>query len=155
MQIPSMLHGQPTAEPRHEKKCQYPGCNEIYVGTGIAKYCVEHRQRKYRKVINVIGKKLVIKENPNIIYKHTHYQATEIKFVCPLCGAEFMIKVFPNIDVYPRFCADHMNEFKRNKYRMQHGIKTIEELVIKPIVGEDVDDFEFDEDMVENIGELL
>lgn len=111
-------------EVKELKKCQFPNCNEYYFGTGFSKYCHEHRKRKYRKILDAISKKnKKPSENPNKYYKHDNKIHTVENFVCPLCGKVYEVMVYPNIYVYPNYCPEHMNEYKRKLYKSKHNIK--------------------------------
>lgn len=98
------------------RQCQYPGCTEYYQGKGFSKYCATHRAREYRKVIDRVNKKPVIKENPNQIYKHELVEAKIIIFQCAACSLDFEIKVYPGIYIYPKYCEEHRNEWRRQLY---------------------------------------
>lgn len=105
--------------PMKRKQCQFPGCEEQFEGIGASKYCDEHRKPMYRKVLNMVKAKekeeipdVVQPEKSNQIIVHTHSMATNEVCVCP-CGAKFDIILFPNVDVYPKFCEAHRNPYKR------------------------------------------
>lgn len=102
------------------KKCLYPECEEYFRGTGFSKYCIEHRKREYRKVIDRLNKKVVIVENPNQKYIHELDKPAIITFNCFICKVAFNIKVYPSIYVYPQYCEEHRNEYKRNLWIKMH-----------------------------------
>jgi len=104
------------------KKCAFPGCKKSFEGTGKSRYCEEHRQRKYRKLIDA-GKAEAKKaeeeaRSPNQNIKHSYTSPVCVKMECKLegCGQEFEVKIFPNVYVYPKFCSEHRNEFKRKMF---------------------------------------
>ena len=37
---------------KKEKICKYPNCGKTFLGIGPAKYCEEHKQPKFRAIIN-------------------------------------------------------------------------------------------------------
>lgn len=104
------------------KKCLYPDCQNLFQGRGFSKYCEEHRQRQYRKVIDKLNKKIIITENPNQTYRHDHSVITMITFTCVLCGSEFELRIYPNIYIYPKYCEDHRNLFKRTLWLKRNSI---------------------------------
>lgn len=104
------------------KKCLYPECQNLFQGRGFSKYCDEHRQRQYRKVIDKLNKKVIVTENPNQTYRHENSSVTMITFTCVLCGAEFDLQIYPNIYIYPKYCEDHRNLFKRTLWLKQNSM---------------------------------
>lgn len=97
------------------KKCQEPGCNREFWGHPIAKYCDLHKDIKARQK----PKKIISNFELNNMYlKHSYNSSVEVKFKCCLDGCDnvYSIKLFPKQYVYPRFCLEHRNDFKRNNY---------------------------------------
>lgn len=124
-----------TCTHRYEKKklkpCQYPDCQKWFTGTGFSKYCTEHRKREYRKFIDKLNKKEIIKEDFNQIYNHELQKPELITFLCPLCNIQFQVKIYPNIFVYPKYCDNHRNEYKRKLWTEFHSEKiNIQESII-------------------------
>lgn len=111
-------------EKMKEKRCAFPNCEELFIGTGKAKYCHEHRKRKYRKIIdkNKAKKNNLSLQNVNLTIKHTYSSPTTYRVKCACCDKEFDIVLYPNVYVYPKFCSEHRNEFKRNFYMKLHGM---------------------------------
>lgn len=113
-------------ETLQKKKCAFPGCKEVFLGTGKSKYCEEHRLRKYRKIID--AKKLEAKKaeeelnNPNQILNHKHENAVVVKMKCQLegCNNHFEITMLPKIFVFPKFCENHRNFWKRKMFLMKN-----------------------------------
>jgi len=103
------------------KNCAFPGCKVIEAMTGKGRYCQEHRKRKYRKVIDEgkVEKKKADEEtnnlNQNQIIKHDFNDSVKMVLPCQLegCQEEFTVVVYPKIFVYPKFCKEHRNEFRR------------------------------------------
>lgn len=104
-----------------EKTCQYPGCSEKFVGVGSSKYCPEHRDLKYRKVINDHKKSLKEDDDeknnivplPDLNQKINHEYTTATKMIVKcLCGEEFEITLFPGVATYPKYCTKHRNHFQ-------------------------------------------
>lgn len=109
-----------------DKKCCFPDCNVVFKGTGKSKYCPEHRDKKYRKIIDankLYRKNSNVKDSlVNVIIKHNYTSPIEVKKNCECCGKEFSITLYPEIYVYPRYCEDHRNEYKRLFYMKQHNM---------------------------------
>lgn len=109
-----------------EKHCCFPGCNETFYGTGASRFCLEHRDKKYRKIIdqsNVIrkSKNTVLKkkiDNANQVIKHSFYETQTLNMKCNLegCDNEFQIDVIQGIHVYPKYCHCHRNQYQRELF---------------------------------------
>ena len=108
--------------PKYKKKkriklkiCQEPGCGREFWGHPIAKYCELHRDIKLRQKQK---KNVESIESKNIIFRHNYTEAMDLTFKCCLEGCDelFTIKVYPKQTVYPRFCLEHRNDFKRENF---------------------------------------
>lgn len=112
-------------EKKIKKICQFPKCNETYLGTGHSKYCEEHRKIEYRKVIdqekNEEEKEFRKLNNVNQIIKHSFTSCRIIKVICQTCGKEFDVLMKPKVYVYPKYCELHRNEWKRRLYETNIG----------------------------------
>lgn len=114
--------GKQHREPLKLKKCAFPGCEIAEPMTGKGCYCLIHRDRKYRKIID--AEKVVIKKaaeealNPNqtINHKYTNPVLLMMKCQVPGCEQEFEVKIFPNVFLYPKYCIEHRNEYKRKRF---------------------------------------
>lgn len=96
------------------KICRYPKCGIEYVGHPITKFCEFHRDIKNRAKKVVIQKRK--KENRIIKY---NYKNLKIKtFRCGLrgCKNEYKIELIPNQFIYPKYCSEHTNKFKRELF---------------------------------------
>ena len=101
--------------PKYKKKkriklkiCQEPGCGREFWGHPIAKYCELHRDIKVRQ-----------KQKKNV----ESIESMDLMFKCCLegCNELFSIKIYPKQTVYPRFCKEHTNDFKRENFiRIMH-----------------------------------
>jgi hypothetical protein len=115
MQIPKKKR----AERLKQKQCVYPGCNNEFFGIGKSKYCLEHRKVKYQKIIKQ-GEKIIHKSEigSNQIIDHSYNNSQLLNLKCELegCNKEFKIVLIPNTKVYPKYCPEHRNEYKRNLY---------------------------------------
>lgn len=108
--------------PKYKKKkriklkvCQEPGCGKEFWGHPIAKYCELHRDIKNRQKQK---KEYQCIESKNMLFRHAYGDVLDVSFKCCLegCDNDFTIKVFPKQFLYPRFCLDHRNDFKRDNF---------------------------------------
>lgn len=109
-----------------EKRCAFPAtenkkCNKIFYGTARAIYCMEHRKRKYRNHIDKMrGKGIEAeKKSNNQIINHTITDNKQVyKLNCQVkgCGKEFIVELTPKIFIYPKYCEEHRNEYKRRRF---------------------------------------
>jgi hypothetical protein len=109
-----------------QKKCAFPECNEMFSSTGAARYCLMHRDKKYRKIIdksdcvrkskNTILKKKI--ENANQIIKHTFYETQALSLKCGLdgCNNQFKVDLIQGINIYPKYCSCHRNQYQRELF---------------------------------------
>ncbi len=112
--------------PKYKKKkriklkvCQEPGCGREFWGHPIAKYCELHRDIKQRAKHKKEFESVDVK---NMVFKHNYTEVLDLEFCCCLigCDSKYMVKVFPKQFVYPRYCLEHRNDFRRaNFIRMQ------------------------------------
>ena len=117
--------------PKYKKKkriklkvCQYPKCGREFWGHPIAKYCELHRDIKNRAKYQ--KKEFERVDVKNMVFKHNYMEVLELEFLCSLegCSTAYRIKVFPKQYVYPRFCEEHRNDFRRaNFVRLQRRKK--------------------------------
>ena len=115
--------------PKYKKKkriklkiCQY--CGKEFWGHPIAKYCELHRDVKQREKTKKPTEPL---DANNRIFEHEYLEVVEQEFMCELdgCGKTYMVKVFPKQFVYPRYCEEHRNEFKRRNWLRQRQIEQL------------------------------
>ena len=103
-----------------EKKCEYPNCGVTFYGINIAKYCPEHRKEKYR-----IRKRqpTTSPDEHNEILKHSYCESMTVVKTCALegCDHRFPVKVLPRVYVYPKYCPEHRNEYKRLRHYERIG----------------------------------
>jgi hypothetical protein len=112
--------------PKYKKKkriklkvCQEPGCGREFWGHPIAKYCELHRDIKQRAKHKKEFESVDVK---NMVFKHNYTEVLDLEFCCCLigCDSKYIVKVFPKQFVYPRYCLEHRNDFRRaNFIRMQ------------------------------------
>lgn len=95
------------------KTCQYEGCGKEFIGHSVCKYCEFHRDVKNRK--KRAKKKHV---NENRIINHTNEGITPQELECGLdgCKNKYPVLLIPKQTVYPNFCPEHRNKFKRKMF---------------------------------------
>lgn len=98
-----------------EKKCRYPGCENIFFGTGATKYCKEHKN--YKAIMQMKQEVKVKKDTINQIIEHDGYPQNII-IECALegCTTNFVVRLLHGVKVYPKFCPEHRNEYKRKLF---------------------------------------
>jgi hypothetical protein len=116
MQLPKTPRGQKFKE----KICMYPGCGKVFHGIHISKYCVEHRKDRYRIRKRTKPEDVNLK-NQTISHKYTTVVEQTMNCALEQCENQFTIKIFPRLYVYPKFCHDHRNEYKRERHLRQIG----------------------------------
>ena len=108
--------------PKYKKKkriklkvCQEPGCAREFWGHPIAKYCELHRDIKQRAKHKKEFESVDVK---NMVFKHNYTEVLDLDFLCCLqgCSQKYVIKVFPKQFVYPRYCIEHRNDFRRSNF---------------------------------------
>lgn len=111
MQLPKTPRGQKFKE----KICMYPGCEKVFHGIHISKYCVEHRKDRYRIRKRAKPEDVNLK---NQTVQHKYTTVVEQTMTCALeqCENQFTIKIFPRQYIYPKFCNDHRNEYRRERH---------------------------------------
>ena len=97
------------------KICHESGCGKEFWGHPIAKYCELHRDIKQRVKIK---KHIENANEKNICFKHIYVDSIDIEFICGLkdCSHKYTVKVFQKQYVYPKYCQEHRNDFKRENY---------------------------------------
>lgn len=96
---------------RTEKHCQYPGCDTIFYGIMVSKFCDVHRvdgarTKEYKRGnINAINQTI----------EHKNFMVTNDTVKCALegCNCKFELKIIPRTFIYPKYCEKHRNEYKR------------------------------------------
>jgi len=113
-----------------EKKCLYPGCGKIFFGIHISKYCPEHRQDRYRIRKRTKPEDVNIK---NQTFKHNYTEVINMVLNCELegCDHQFEVKIYPRQYIYPKYCPEHRNEYKRIRHLRQIGREDLIEQMLK------------------------
>jgi len=156
MQLPKTPRGQKFKE----KVCQYPDCGKKFHGIHISKYCVEHRKDRYRIRKRTKPEDVNLK-NQTISHKYT--TVVEQTMTCALeqCESQFSIKIYPRLYVYPKFCTEHRNEYKRERHLRLIGREDLIEamkadngmVAIAPQFEDEMDEDERDTGAIEIIEE--
>lgn len=111
-----------------EKRCLYPGCGKIFFGIHISKYCPEHRQDRYRIRKRTKPEDVNIK---NQTFKHNYTEVVSMVMNCALegCCQHFDMKIYPRQYIYPKYCPQHRNEYRRIRHlRMINREDLIEQM---------------------------
>lgn len=118
-------------QPLKERVCGFPGCSEKFMGRGKTKYCDEHRKPDYRSQLYSKPKgESAVKDNDgnfihtddvNLTIKHSYVEAHKMEQLCACCGEPYHITVIPSQFTYPKYCEEHRNEYKRNRYNRING----------------------------------
>ena len=103
-----------------EKKCCYPDCGKVFYGIHISKYCPEHRQDKFRIRKRSKPEDVNIK---NSTLEHDYTEVTTMRMSCALegCSNQFELRVYPRQYIYPKYCPEHRNEYKRIRHLRKLG----------------------------------
>lgn len=118
--------------PKYKKKkreklkiCQEPGCGKEFWGHPIAKYCELHRDIRFRQRRRRVYESVDVK---NQIFNHKFHEVTDVEFACQLpgCGRKYKIRVFPKQYVYPKYCEEHRNEFRRESFLREQRLAIAE-----------------------------
>jgi len=144
-----LLPKTPRGQKFKEKRCMYPGCDKIFHGIHISKYCVEHRKDMYRIRKRTKPEDVNLK---NQTIQHRYTTVVEQTMTCALeqCENQFTIKIFPRQYIYPKFCPDHRNEYRRERHLRLIGREDLIETMkgdsgMITIVNNDNTDFVEDE----------
>lgn len=118
-------------QPSKEKICQFPGCGDKFMGRGKTKYCDEHRLAKYRSRLYGIPKDLtpvydhngtqVKVSDLNKTIKHSECIASLVELQCECCQRPYNVTILPSQFIYPKYCEEHRNEYKRNLYNSRNS----------------------------------
>ena len=121
MQVPK------TVKPKEKmvKRCKYPNCGEIIMGYGQRKYCHEHSKDEYKKELyhdKYRKQESVIFDIENQRIDHKFFEVVTRIYKCECCGEKFEIKILPRVYVYPKFCEEHRNEWRRELWIRNNGV---------------------------------
>ncbi len=102
---------------KRKLNCKEPGCEQVFFGYPNAKYCVEHKDIKNRAV-GQIPKPKIILEDEHFVFPHEVETPTiiEKQCFCTGCYNSYRIEIYPGQKIYPKYCEDHRNKFKRKYF---------------------------------------
>jgi hypothetical protein len=110
------------------KQCAFPGCGKSFRGIGPTRYCKEHRTVEARQHMSRLyaAKKKEARlqvDDQNQVISHKFITAAMKTCVCALdgCDETFDIKILPHVNVYPKYCAEHRSEWKREWHRRKQA----------------------------------
>lgn len=95
-------------------KCEYQDCTNGFVGYPNAKYCKDHKNPKSR----ITTKEKIQSEICFFEFEHNFENQTIIERSCDLkgCTVVYKLNIYPTQKIYPKFCDEHRNEFKRKYF---------------------------------------
>lgn len=103
--------------------CVFPNCKKEFMGGKTAKYCEEHKKDKYKDILyynkyqEKKRKERITNQNKNNqIIRHSFFKGQRIIYNCQCCGEPFEFVLLPRVYVYPKYCKEHRNEFRRKLY---------------------------------------
>ena len=99
------------------KQCIFPGCKNTFVGYPHARFCNFHKNPATR----ISSKKKEKEEETMVVLKHNYKSKTTIVRQCDCCDSFYKIELFPDCEIYPRFCENHRSKFRREYWRKIHG----------------------------------
>lgn len=116
------------------KVCVETGCGKEFWGHPIAKYCETHRDIKARVKVK---KEEVLAEDKNITFKHNYTDAVQLRFICCLegCQNQYLISIHPKQYIYPRFCFEHRNDYRREHFHAMYMKKKAMESKTSIVTG--------------------
>lgn len=106
------------------KYCQYQGCDRQYFGYGMAKYCEIHTNPKMRERKRRVYDPVTL----NNVVIHAHRIVGEmIELDCglPGCTEKVRFQIYSRQMVYPKYCTEHRNEYRRQLFERQRKNLTV------------------------------
>ena len=106
----------------HSKKkygvCQLPNCDKEFFGDINQKYCDDHKGVENINYRKSILKGFEEKEKLNHYFTSSDFRDTPYirEFKCDCCNKPYKFLVSRDRKVYPRFCSEHRNRYKRERY---------------------------------------
>lgn len=114
---------------KSSKECEFPGCTNIFSGTVFQRYCNDERCKEIRRQLHSTAKKPKM-ENPNRIIDAKRYgprlkhnqllniRCRAINGVGKRCSNVIHVLFDKRRKVYPNFCKEHTNSYRRNRYKL-------------------------------------
>lgn len=103
------------------KECKH--CGKHFIGMKIAKYCEEHRHRKFGPV-----KVETTPDRYNTVFQSSNPKTYHDTFSCACCGKGFEVVVIHSVKVYPKYCEEHRTLHRRKMYELSQGVKSGQEV---------------------------
>lgn len=115
------------------KPCEFFGCTNTFYGSQFQHYCIDERCKLARQDNWVDGKKYIDPDVKNIILSKSLFNkkiksGSAIKIKCRAkngdnhrCSKTFIIVYDKNKEIYPMFCPEHRNAFKRKRFLLKQG----------------------------------
>jgi len=112
------------------KTCAYSFCTNVFKGSQFQRYCNDPRCNKMRKtstprkkkqdneVDNRIIPKIVISRAISMKKKTISLKCKAINAIGKKCGCIFNVSLEARQSVYPKFCEEHRNAYKRKRYML-------------------------------------
>jgi hypothetical protein len=104
------------------KKCEFIGCDTTFFGRGKTRYCTEHRKKKY--YFSLYHKEKPTPIDVNQVIQHKNIYSPNMTLKCSLegCNNNFDIVLTPRVYVFPKYCQEHRNEWKRQLFLKNNQI---------------------------------
>lgn len=116
------------------KECAYPFCSNTFYGSQFQKYCNDDRCNEMRQAARPRVRKKDKEADNRIIPKIVLSRAISMKkgtlwLSCKArdasgkkCGKRFSVNLNARQSVYPKFCEEHRNAYKRKRYMLSREI---------------------------------
>lgn len=130
-----------------KRKCAFPGCSNKFKGNQLKKYCndpecILKRQAQYYKTRkDKLKEKLNNKHQNNLILNNIKLKGKTLTIHCAAkgingrCRNKFYINYTQNQKIYPRYCSEHRNEYKRYRFENIKGTKNGESTITYDLFG--------------------
>jgi len=128
--IVPVKHGDLHLEKHRPKTCSFPGCGKEELMTGQQTYCTEHRRDKYIKIKRTMKRaedkrtETIQSANYEVVNKLWDTLVQTHKCQLDGCNNAFEVRIVSGINILPRFCNEHRNEWKREFFLQQQRGKT-------------------------------
>lgn len=114
---------------RKKKKCIHPWCNIMITDSVNKHQCSDPNCIKMRKNLSSIEQEFSPKFSNNLIIRNRWKKEGQVENTITIrccaknnegrsCGKRFQINYLRNQKVYPKYCPEHRNEYKRERFRM-------------------------------------
>jgi hypothetical protein len=116
------------------RECAYASCSNTFYGSQFQKYCNDSRCKEMREAAKPRVRKKDKDADNRVIPKIVLFRAISMKkgtlwLKCQArdasgkrCGKRFSVNLNARQSVYPKFCEDHRNAYKRKRYMLSREI---------------------------------